>query len=142
MRSLLRILSLALLITGGATALSCHSPTEPEVPDLSGTWEEATETNCNGARRLFVVVAQTGTEFTASDGTLQADLAGHITGKKTATLRINWHRCGGYAEGTLSLQKNTVTGTFSGTATGDALYGCCGTVSGSLSWWKRPGPAG
>ncbi len=134
MRSSLRAARLAALLAGVVAALSCHSPTGPQFADIHGAWEEVTETNCNGARRSFVVVAQTGAQFTAVDGSLQADLSGHISGN-TATLHVRWMDCGGSAEGALTIQHDNVTGSFSGTATGDGP-GCCGTVNGTLTWGR------
>lgn len=135
MRHRSRGVRLAVLLGWSAAALSCHSPTEPDVADLAGTWENITNTNCNGARQAAVAVTQKGADFTAVDATLQAELSGHITGN-TATLHVSWRGCGGSAEGSLSIENRRVTGSFAGTATG-ADPGCCGTVNGTLTWWKR-----
>ena len=135
MRSRSRAVHLAAVLAGSAVALSCHSPTEPDLSNLAGTWEDITNTNCNGSRQLFVQVAQTGAEFTTFDTTLQADLSGHISGS-TATLHVSWRGCGGSADGSLSIENGRVAGSFSGTATG-ADPSCCGTVNGTITWWKR-----
>ena len=125
------LLTLALAVFG----CSDHStPTElhPSCQNIAGSWEEVSDTTCNGTRRSFVVVTQSACSFEVDDASLQAHVSGVITGA-TASVTLTWFGCTGSAQGTATLQPDAVSGTFSGASNGTSAW-CCGPVSGTFRW--------
>lgn len=133
MRYAFRSATLLFLLLGAAPTISCSSPTEPEVANVSGVWEEAT-TICGDLRRTFLVIRQSGADITTQSGALQADIAGHISGN-TISFRIAWWECAGSAEGTATISSTGIYGHFTGTGVGTNVV-CCGTVNGTIDLFK------
>lgn len=127
----LRSLALALLIvTVAACGIGRRSPTEPTCVLVAGTYDGTFRNSCGGSGSGPVVVTQLGCTFNAlipgfGGGTVTGEIDGSYA---TFTLYFTTP-CSGSATGTATVRTSSISGTFSGSATG---FGCCNPVTGSF----------
>ena len=108
------------------------SPSEPHFSCdyIAGSYDATFSNSCGGSGTGIVIVAQTGCTFSALiPGLGGGTIAGQIN-RNAATFTLFFAApCSGSATGTATVGRTTISGTFTGGATG---FGCCNPVSGSF----------
>jgi hypothetical protein len=131
MASVVRIAALSgVFLSLASCGLGSHSPTEPFCENISGSYSGTFSNSCGGSGTGVVLVLQAGCTFTALiPGFGGGTVAGQINGR-SATFTLSFATpCSGSASGAATLGATTISGTYSGGATG---LGCCNPVSGSF----------
>ena len=133
MSSALRIAALA---AGVLSLDSCgfgrHSPSEPafSCDDVAGSYNATFSNSCGGSGTGVVIVAQVGCTFSGLiPGFGGGTIAGEIRGRSATFTLFFAAPCSGSATGTAIVNRNSISGTYAGGATG---FGCCNPVSGSF----------
>ncbi len=133
MSSALRIAALA---AGVLLVDSCgfgrHSPSEPafNCDDVGGSYNATFSNSCGGSGTGVVIVAQVGCTFSGLiPGFGGGTIAGEIRGRSATFTLFFAAPCSGSATGTAVVNRNSISGTYAGGATG---FGCCNPVSGSF----------
>lgn len=119
-----------LFLSLASCGVASHGPVEPSCDWIGGSYTATFTNSCGGSGTGVVVVAQNGCAFTALiPGLGGGTIAGQINGR-TATFTMYFTTpCSGSAAGTATLGGTTISGTYSGGATGS---GCCNPVTGSF----------
>ena len=126
----LRSVSLATaILLIAACGVGRRSPTEPTCILISGAYDGTYRNSCGGSG-TGPVVTQAGCTFNALiPGIGGGSVAGVIDGGFATFTLYFGTPCSGTATGTATVRTNSISGTFSGGATGS---GCCNPVSGSF----------
>ena len=129
-------LRLAAVAAAFLTLTSCgvgrHSPSEPafSCDEVAGSYDATFSNSCGGSGNGVVIVAQVGCTFTGLiPGFGGGTIAGQINGRSATFTLFFAAPCSGSATGTAIVGRNSISGTFTGGATG---FGCCNPVSGSF----------
>lgn len=129
-------LQVAALAGAFVTLTSCgagrHSPSEPafSCDDISGSYDATFSNSCGGSGTGVVIVAQVGCSFSGLiPGFGGGTIAGQINGTSATFSLFFSAPCSGSATGTATVSRNSISGTYTGGATG---FGCCNPVTGSF----------
>ncbi len=110
--------------------VASHGPVEPTCEWIGGSYTATFSNSCGGSGTGVVVVAQQGCTFTALiPGLGGGTIAGRIDGRSATFTMYFTTPCSGSASGTASIGGTTISGNYSGGATG---FGCCNPVTGSF----------
>jgi hypothetical protein len=133
-RGLAAALSIALLTSCGGGG---GSPTSagPSCASIAGTWSASFANSCGGQGSGTVTIAQSACSVSATFPG-QAVLQGTVSGNQIDFSLQFVSPCGGGGSGTAQVSGNSITGNYSGNATGGAPL-CCGQVSGTFSLQRR-----
>jgi len=105
----------------------------PACDSIAGTYSASFSNSCGARGGGTITIKQASHFFGAYLPGIGAALEGVVTGPTSASIRIN-DSCGtAIYDGTLSINGNTITGTYSGVSTG--AQGCCpaGPVNGTFT---------
>jgi hypothetical protein len=133
MTSALRIAALAATFFSlTSCGVGRNSPSEPafSCDDVTGSYNATFSNSCGGSGSGIVIVAQVGCTFNALiPGFGGGTIAGEIRGSSATFTLFFAAPCSGSATGTATVSRTTISGTYTGGATG---FGCCNPVSGSF----------
>ena len=121
------VVSLLFACSGGG-----GSPTDPgpSCANIAGTWSASFANSCGGQGSGLITIAQSGCSASATFPG-QASLQGTVSGNQLEFSLQFLSPCGGGGSGSAQVTGNSITGTFSGNATGGGI--CCGQLTGSFS---------
>jgi hypothetical protein len=108
---------------GKAIAKSGCSP-QPSCPNISGNWTASLANSCGGAGTGPVTVIQQGCGFSFQVPGVNLLATGTLSGYNGTFSFVQTGSCVANGSGTVAVNGNTVTGTFSGTSTSTEA-GCC-----------------
>jgi hypothetical protein len=133
MTSALRIAALAATFFSlTSCGVGRNSPSEPafSCDDVTGSYNATFSNSCGGSGSGIVIVAQVGCTFSALiPGFGGGTIAGEIRGSSATFTLFFAAPCSGSATGAATVSRTTISGTYTGGATG---FGCCNPVSGSF----------
>lgn len=133
MTSALRIAALSgMFLSLASCGIGSRSTSEPffNCDDVAGAYNGSFTNSCGGSGSGIVIVTQVGCTFNALiPGFGGGTIAGQIEGRSASFTLFFAAPCSGSASGTATVGRNTISGTFTGGATG---FGCCNPVSGSF----------